>query len=148
MAGRTPADDPLWEPKPRQDYGISSSLSASALDASARWSIFAMCNPANMGRVQQAIREELDRALKSGFTAQDLQDAKTAWRQGTEVDRSQDMFLAMQLGLAAEAGRTLAFDADLERKVLALDPGQVLDALRRHLDLAKLVVVKAGDFPK
>jgi hypothetical protein len=33
-------------------------------------------------------------------------------------------------------------------KVSALTPQQILDALRRHLDLNALSIVKAGDFKK
>jgi len=43
-------------------------------------------------------------------------------------------------------GRTFAWDEDLERKVAALTPQVVLEAMRRYIDPAKLSFVKAGDF--
>jgi zinc protease len=43
---------------------------------------------------------------------------------------------------------TMAWDANLERKVAALTPQQVPNALRRNLDVAAMSIVKAGDFKK
>ena len=42
----------------------------------------------------------------------------------------------------------MAFAADLERKVAALTPQQIQDALRRNLDVSAMSIVKAGDFKK
>ena len=42
----------------------------------------------------------------------------------------------------------MAFDSELQRKIEALSPEQILTALRRHLDLSQLSIVKAGDFKK
>ena len=42
----------------------------------------------------------------------------------------------------------MAYRGDLERKVLALTPAQIVEAMRRHLDLSRLSVVKAGDYDK
>ena len=44
------------------------------------------------------------------------------------------------------AGRTFAWDIDFEKRLAALTPAQVRDALRRHIDPKKLSIVKAGDF--
>ena len=43
-------------------------------------------------------------------------------------------------------GRTLEWDAELEKKVLALEPDQIREAMKRHIIPSKLVVMKAGDF--
>ena len=45
-------------------------------------------------------------------------------------------------------GRTMAWQAGLEDRVKALTGEQILTALRRHLDPAKVSIVKAGDFAK
>ena len=44
--------------------------------------------------------------------------------------------------------RTLAWDADLEKKVQALTPAEIVLAMRRHIDPGKITIVKAGDFAK
>jgi len=43
-------------------------------------------------------------------------------------------------------GRTFAWDAELEKKVMALDAAQIRAAMVKHLDPSKFVVMKAGDF--
>jgi zinc protease len=42
----------------------------------------------------------------------------------------------------------MAWDADLEKRITALTPEQIVAALRRHIDPAKITVIKAGDFAK
>ena len=54
----------------------------------------------------------------------------------------------MLLGTNTAFDRTMAFQAQLEKKIAALTPSQVNEALRRHVDLAKMSYVKAGDFKK
>jgi zinc protease len=50
----------------------------------------------------------------------------------------------MSLYMVSE--RTFAWDIDFEKKIAALTEAQVRDAMRRHLEPAKLTVIKAGDF--
>ena len=45
-------------------------------------------------------------------------------------------------------GRTLAWDAEFEKKIAALTPEQINAAMRRYIDPAKITIVKAGDFAK
>ena len=40
----------------------------------------------------------------------------------------------------------MIWDADLEKKIEALTPDQVVAALRKYVDPKKLVIVTAGDF--
>ena len=42
--------------------------------------------------------------------------------------------------------RTMAFYAELEQKITALSPQTVLEALKKHIDPKRLVIVDAGDF--
>jgi zinc protease len=42
--------------------------------------------------------------------------------------------------------RTFAWDTQFERRIAALTPKEVLDTLRRYLQLDRYAVVKAGDF--
>lgn len=60
--------------------------------------------------------------------------------------RSQDAGLLGQLAQHELLGRTLAWDADLERRIAAPTPEQVSAAFRKHIDPAALSIVKAGDF--
>jgi zinc protease len=40
----------------------------------------------------------------------------------------------------------MKYDADLEEKIRALGPEQVLAAVRKYIDPKRLVIVTAGDF--
>ncbi len=80
--------------------------------------------------------------------AEEVQKAKEGWLQSRQVTRAQDPSLAGQLGNNLFVGRTLAFDADFEKRVAALTPDAINAVMRRYIDPTKISVVKAGDFAK
>ncbi len=127
-------------------YDVGSQLMASSLDRSGRWVGYAIFAPQNAAKLEAAFREELNRVLKDGFTAEELQAAKSGWLQDQQMGRSQDRELAGLLASELEAGRTLAYTSELELKVQSLAPDQVQAALRKYLDPNKFSVVRAGDF--
>ena len=49
---------------------------------------------------------------------------------------------------ASRLDPSLAYDAELEKKIAALTPDDVLAALKKHFDPRRLVIVIAGDFGK
>jgi zinc protease len=60
--------------------------------------------------------------------------------------RNSDAGLAGRLASYSAIDRTLAWDVAFEKRIAELTPAEVRDALRRHLQLGKLSMVKAGDF--
>jgi len=129
-------------------YSVGSSLATLPGDNAADFMVFAITAPENASKVETAMKEELQRALKGGFPADEVAGAKKGWIQTQEVSRSQDPELLGRLRLQLHSNRTMAFDIDLEKKIEALTPDQILTALRRHLDVTQLSFVKAGDFKK
>ncbi len=129
-------------------YGAGSRLQAGVLDAVGGWSAFAIYAPENLDRLVSAFKEELAKALKDGFTAEEIQAAKTSWLQSQASSRAQDRELAGRLSGNLLNGRTMAFQADLEKKVQALGNDEILAALRKRLDPAKISYSVAGDFAK
>ena len=127
-------------------YSTYSTFAANVLDASALFSVSSIYAPQNKARVEAAIREELARALKDGFGTEEFEIAKKGFLESRRVARSQDRSLAARLNYYLYVNRTFQWDIDFERAIAALTPEQVVAALRRNLDLAKLSVVKAGDF--
>jgi zinc protease len=127
-------------------YGVSSSLSVSSQDQRAGLSVTAICNPQNMGRVEKAAQEELERLIRDGVTADELARAKQGHLQAQKVGRSNDAALAGLLSNLRHLDRTMAYEAELEKKIAALTPEQVNAALQKHIDPKKLVIVTAGDF--
>jgi zinc protease len=127
-------------------YGVGSQLSLPAGEGAADFIISAITAPQNAGKVEAAIKEELQRALKDGFAADEVASAKKGWAETQQVSRAQDPELVGRLRAQLHANRTMTFDSELQKKIEALGPDQIVLALRRHLDLAQLSVVKAGDF--
>ena len=127
-------------------YSVSSSLSVSAFDRRASLSISAISNPQNIGRVDKAVREELARLLRDGVKPEELDNARKGYLQAQKVGRSSDVAVAGLLSSLRHTGRTMAYEAELQKKIEALTPESILAALRAHIDPTKLVVVAAGDF--
>jgi zinc protease len=127
-------------------YGVGSSFGASPRSDGAMFTVNAITAPQNAQRVEASFRDELASILRDGFTEEELAQAKVSWAQQRQVARTQDGGLANTLGLWTHVGRTMAWDAELEAEVQALTVEQVRDAMRRHLDLAKMAFMRGGDF--
>ena len=127
-------------------YGVSSSFGASPWEPRASFSITAICNPKNMARLEVCVKEELQRLMRDGITAEELDKARQGYLESLKVSRSSDVAIAGTLASLRHLDRTMAWQADMEKKIRALTPETVNAALRQHIDPAKLVVVTAGDF--
>jgi zinc protease len=129
-------------------YGVGSTFSADALDPSGQFGMRAICNPAYMGKVEAAIADELARMRKEGIGETELGEAKKAYLEALKVGRSSDTALAAMLQEGLQAGRTFAYQAELEKRVAGLTAAQVNEAFRKHVTPERLVIVQAGDFKK
>ncbi len=127
-------------------YGVGSQLAASPLDKSGAFTTFAIYAPQNEAKLEAAFLEELGRVLKDGFEAKEIAEAKSGWLQSRQVTRAQDSALARTLATDLYLKRTLAWDADFEKKVSSLTAEQIVSAMRKYLDPSKMTIVKAGDF--
>jgi zinc protease len=127
-------------------YSTYTSFSASQLDEAATFRVAAIFAPGNRARVEKAIREEIERAVQAGFATEEVEAGRKAILEARRIARTQDRSLAGRLSLYLFVKRTFAWDIDLESKIAALTPAQVNQALRKHVDPAKLALVMAGDF--
>ena len=127
-------------------YGVGSRFDASPLDYAGSFTAFAIFAPQNLGRLELAFEEEMEKARKDGFTADELKAAKSGWLQGRQVSRGNDSQIARTLVDYLYYDRTYAWDSSLEKKVEAVTADQALAALRKYIDPAKLTVVTAGSF--
>jgi zinc protease len=129
-------------------YGVGSGLGASSLDRVGTFTASAIYAPQNAAKLEAAFKEELERALKDGFTAEEVEVAKKGYLQSRQVSRAQDRELVGRLSSLTFASRTLAWDAEFEKKIASLTPEQINAAMRRYIDPAKITIIKAGDFAK
>ncbi len=129
-------------------YGVGSGINVSSLDEYGRFIANAIYAPQNVEKLEAAFKEEIARMLKDGFTADEVEAAKSGYLQSRQVSRAQDNELAGRLNNYLFLGRTLQFDAELDAKLRALTAEQIVAAMRRHIDPAKMTIIKAGDFAK
>ena len=101
-----------------------------------------------MPKVEADFNDELARALKDGFTDDEVAKAKKTWLdEHISVARGRG-FNRSALGGRERWGRTLLWDAKLEAAVAALTTEQVNAAFKKHVDPAAVSIVKGGDFKK
>jgi zinc protease len=129
-------------------YGAGSFFGASPVDPRADLLLNAIYNPINVAKVVSDVDEELERLLKDGVTAAELDTAKTGYLQQEQNMRTNDMAITGTLSENLFVGRTMQFQAELEQKIKDLTPEAVNAALRKHIDPHRLSVVTAGDFNK
>jgi zinc protease len=129
-------------------YGVGSQLNIPSRDPAGAWIAYAISAPQNTSKVEAALREEIERAVKDGFTEAELAEAKKSWLQGEEVSRTSDSALAGALSEYLSLERTLKFDAALEEQVSKLTAAQVNEAMREFIKPDSISVVAAGDFAK
>jgi zinc protease len=129
-------------------YGVMSQVEASSLDKVGALIVFAICNPNNMPKVDAAILEEVTKFVKEGVSASELEEAKKAYVQNLKTMRANDGALAGQLVKSLQSGRTFDYYADLEKKVEALQPGDIKKAFDKAVDAGKLSIIQAGDLKK
>jgi zinc protease len=129
-------------------YGGGSQLGAGDLDRAGSFSISAIAAPQNLAKVEAAVREELARAVKDGFTAAELAGARSGLMQQRVQARAEDGTLAAGWTSYLYRGRTYEWSAAFEAKLKAVTLAQLNAAFRKAIDPARLSVVTAGDAGK
>jgi len=126
-------------------YGVGSSFSSGSLDEVGTFGVYAISAPQNVNKVEKAMREEIARVLKDGFTADEVEKAKSGYLQSREGGRSKDAALARTLLRYQFLDRRFTWDAAYEKKIRELTPAQLLAAVKKFIDVNKISFVKAGD---
>jgi zinc protease len=129
-------------------YGAGTSFSMPTADDGGSLSGYAIAAPQNMPKVEADFNDELARALKDGFTADEVEKAKKIWQDQRSQERTEESSIAYLLGNRERWGRSLLWDAKLDAAVAAVTVQQVNDAFKRHVDPAAISIVKGGDFKK
>ncbi len=129
-------------------YGINSGLRVSSFEPNSGLAIYAILAPENLGRLRTGIQEELERAVRDGFTAEEVSAARDGVMQQRKLSRSQDAGLASGLADQAYLGRTFAYSGEVDRAIEALTPDQVNAAFRKYVKPDAFAAFFAGDFAK
>ncbi|MFV5702858.1 M16 family metallopeptidase [Flavobacterium sp. XS2P12] len=129
-------------------YGAGSFVSGNGIDKTGSWGIYAFFNPSFKDKLDNALKEEIQKALDKGFTKVEFDASSKSWLQQRQTMLGTDEFLARQLREYLDENKTFRDYSDYENKVKALDVDKVNAALKKYFDMKKLVLIYAGDFTK
>jgi len=129
-------------------YDVRTGVSWNTQEPNSAWTASAIFAPGNQPKVEAAFNDELAKALKDGFTAQELAEGKNGLLSFRRLSRAQDGVLASALASNLHLGRTFEVSQKVDDALSKLTLQQVNDALRRYVKPEDLVKVFAGDFKK
>jgi zinc protease len=127
-------------------YGVGSFIQIPSLDESGVFGSYAIYNPDNKAKLEAAWKDELAKLLASGFTEEELKQAKAGYIQYRESGRSDDAQLAGTLNSYLFIDRKMAWDQDIDDKLQKLNATQINVVMKKYLNSDKISFVKAGDF--
>ncbi len=129
-------------------YGAGSFIDVPITSDVAAWSYYAFLNPTKKGAVEAATKEEIAKALKDGFTDEELKSNLKSWQNERKTRLGSDDMLMSLVNTYLQYGVPLEDYDDLENKAKALKVEEVNSVLRKYLSLDKMTSVYAGDFNK
>jgi zinc protease len=129
-------------------YGGGSNLSVDSFERSATFNVYAIAAPQNLAKVDAAVQEELARAVKDGFTKDEVERAKSGLLQQRTQNRSKDSNLAFGWNNNLDRQRTYAWAQALDDKIRNVTVDQVNAAFRKMIVPAKMSTFIAGDEAK
>ncbi len=129
-------------------YSVGSNMQIGSLDESATFFATAIYAPENADKLEAAFKDEVQKATTTGFTADELTQAKAGWLLGRKRNRGADGSLVGTLSNYLFINRTFAWDDALDKKVESLTLEEVNAAMKKYLNLDKISIFKAGDFAK
>ena len=128
-------------------YGVGSQMIITTGDSLGRVLTYAIYAPQNLDRLQLGFREELDKLVTGGITAEELEAVRAGWLQGRQQEYANDNELVSTLVARRRWNRTFTgYDLALEERVRKLTVADVNAAIRKYIDPKQTVIIRAGDF--
>ena len=129
-------------------YGAGGQFSLPTVDDGGALTVYAISAPQNTPKVEVDFNEELQKALKDGFTDDEVAKAKKMWIDQQTVSRTEEGSIAGILQNRERWGRTMDWDAKREADVAAVTTAQVNAAFKKYMTALPISIVKGGDFKK
>jgi zinc protease len=129
-------------------YGAGTFFQPNAIDPNSTVGAYAIFAPENLAKVRAGFSEEFDRALKDGFTDEEVNAARQGVMQERILGRTEDGRIAGALANQAFLGRTFATSAAVDAAIEKLTTQDVNAALRKYLKPGEFAYAFAGDFDK
>jgi zinc protease len=141
----------LWNRIREKDglsYGVGASLSVSAYEPSGSWRAGGIYAPDVLSKFRTAFDEELNRALKEGFTDIETTQAKEALIRSRDLSRAQDDSVTGSWIFFLDIGWTFEKSAEFDRLIKSVTAKQASDAFKKYIQPTLLVYGVGGDFAK
>lgn len=129
-------------------YGAGTFLNVQYKYDVGNWGVYAFFNPIYKGRLDSALRQEVDKALTGGFTQDELSKSISSWMEQNKTSLGSNENLVGILSFYQQNDRPLDQFIEFQNKVKMLKLENVNAALRKYFDKSKLTMVYGGDFDK
>jgi zinc protease len=108
--------------------------------------LYTMTKPENSAKALELIRTELQEALKTGVTAEELATFKKGYANQVAQSRADDARLAGSIVTLKVAGKDFSLWNKLDEEAAKLTLDDVNAALRKYVDPSKMGTIQVGDF--
>lgn len=129
-------------------YDVRSHLDASSFEPSGGWTIYAIHAPENSARLEKAMAEELQRALKDGFTEDEVHEGINALLNYRKLARTRDGVLVSAWINYMQLGRSFEWSEKIDEALAGLTVDKVNAALRAALNPDQFSTALAADESK
>lgn len=136
------ADSRIWHRLREREglaYSAGVSLSGASFEPRSRLTIQASAASDKADAALLSLRDELGKALRDGFTTQEVERAKQTWLQERKVALRSEKAFATTLAQGLYNGRDYAWMARYDEKIARLTAAEVTQALRKYLAEAPIV---------
>lgn len=127
-------------------YDVRSQINWNQHEPHSQWIASAIFAPSARAKVEAAFKEEIQRALKDGFSAEELRAGQTGLLNFRRLSRAQDDNLAGAWVNNLYMKRNFSRSAEVDKALSALTVEQVNAVLRKYIQPAGFVVGFGGDF--
>ena len=131
-------------------YGAGSYLTVAndPKNENSTWGYYAFLNPTKRKQVEDAVKDEIQKVLKEGFTADELKTNIASWKTGRVTNLGSDgTLIGLSNGYLLN-GTPFDDFSSLEEKVEKLEVKQVNEVVKKYFDLNKLTSIYTGTFSK
>lgn len=129
-------------------YDVRSRLSASSYEPTGGWTIYAIHAPQNSQRLKDAVQQEVQLALKDGFTEDEVREGINALLNYRKMARTRDDVLVSTWINYMQLDRDFDWSKKIDEALAALTVDKVNAALRASLDPAGFSSALAADESK
>lgn len=129
-------------------YGVGSYLNVPITNDVSSWNYYAYLNPTKRDAVESAVKDEVSKALKTGFTQEELDSNKKSYANIRTTSLGMENTLINLENTKLLFGVPLENYDELNAKIQNLKLSEVNAVLKKYISLDKVTSIYAGDFNK